>query len=59
MHPYAEGPGPQLAFDLSIKMTVANGWAWGGTLRASWVRYRENWETRAEADAVVAGDKAN
>jgi hypothetical protein len=38
-----EAPWPQLVFDVSIMMSVANGWAWSKTLRVVWVGLRENW----------------
>ena len=43
----AEGPCPQLDFDLSIKKPIVNDLTWDGALRVMWVgqrRIRRDWE---------------
>lgn len=53
----AEGPCPQLVFDLSIKMPVANGWEKGdraGPLELLRLRQREREEIE-----ILEGEREN
>ena len=60
MCPNSEGPCPQLVFDQSIKMPVANGWAKGdraGLLDFHGLESRRLEQTKYHHDAV--GDRSD
>lgn len=52
MYPDAEDSCPQLAFDLSIKMSTANGWAWGWDTESCAGRVGEQETGKEEGDIV-------
>lgn len=54
----AGGPCPQLGFDLSIKMPVANGRAQGWDTESCPGKHAERIR-RTQGHIVMAGDKAN